>query len=143
MRGVRIKNLIETSLRSEGSLDKGSKVENAQMHPSGMLGLRAQNILEYDENPSRGLGQAVQPGKAAEQYCYYQEMLTRGSGKGVPPGKTAEQYCYYQGMPFRGFGQGGLPRKGSRTKSFSSEALARGSPRKGSSTSLLFPGNAF
>ena len=33
--------------------------------------------------------------------------------------------------------------KGSRTKSFFSEALARGSPRKGSSTSLLFPGNAF
>ena len=96
MRGVGVKNLIETLLRSEGSLDKGSKVENAQMHPlSGMLGLRAQNILEYHENPSRGPGQAVQPGKAAEQDCYYQEMPSRGSGKGVPPGKTPEQDCYY------------------------------------------------
>ena len=101
-----------------------------------MLGLRAQNILEHDENPSKGPGQAVQPGKAAEQYRYYQEILFRDSGKGVPPGRTPGQYCYYHEMHFRGFGQGGLRRKGSRTNSFLpenafqrfSEALARGSP---------------
>ena len=34
MRGVGVKNLIGTLLRSEGSLDKVSEVENAQMHPS-------------------------------------------------------------------------------------------------------------
>ena len=33
MRGVGLKNLLETVFRSEGSLDKGSKVENAKMHP--------------------------------------------------------------------------------------------------------------
>ena len=108
----------------------------SKMHRCTNMGLRAQNFLGHDENPSKGPGQAVQPGKAAEQYRYYQEILFRDSGKGVPPGKTPEQYCYYQEMHFRGFGQGGLPRKGSRTKSFLpenafqrfSEALARGSP---------------
>ena len=36
--------------------------------------------MEYYENPSRGPGQTVQPGKAAEQDCHYQEMHSRGFG---------------------------------------------------------------
>ena len=74
-----------------------------------MLGLRAQHILEYHENPSRGPGQAVQPGTAAEQDCVYYEMVSRGFGKGPPQEtNTPEQACYYKRMHFRGFGQGGL-----------------------------------
>ena len=75
-----------------------------------MLGLRAQHILEYHENPSRGPGQAVQPGTAAEQDCVYYEMLSRGFGKGAPQEtNTPEQACDYKGMHFRGFGQGVSP----------------------------------
>ena len=53
-----------------------------------MLGSRAQHFLEYHENPSRGPGQAVQPGTAAEQDCVHYEMLSRGFGKGAPRKQT-------------------------------------------------------
>jgi hypothetical protein len=96
-----------------------------------MLGLRAQHIWEYYENPSRGPGQTVQPGKAAEQDCYYQEMRSRGFGKGVPPGNTPEQDCYYKEMNFRGFGQGGLPVGVSPGKAIVLfRVLARGGPQE-------------
>jgi hypothetical protein len=39
--------LIETLLRSQGSLDKGSKVENAFLDPSsGMRGVGVKNLIE-------------------------------------------------------------------------------------------------
>ena len=47
MRGVGVQNLIETLLRSEGSLDKGSNVENIfRDSSSGMRGVGMQNLIE-------------------------------------------------------------------------------------------------
>ena len=46
MRGVGVKNLIETLLRSEGLLDKRSKVENVLDPSSGMRGVGVKNLID-------------------------------------------------------------------------------------------------
>ena len=47
MRGIRVKNLIETLLTSEGSLDKGSKIENMFEIPhQGCVRSGVENLIE-------------------------------------------------------------------------------------------------
>ena len=76
----------------------------------------------------------VHPGQAPEQDCYYQEMPSRSSGQGVPPGKAPEQDYHYQEKRWS---------KIFITRKCLPEALATGSPRKGTRRRLFLPGNAF
>ena len=59
------------------------------------------------------------PGEAAEQDCYYQEMPSRGSGQGVPQERLQNKIVI--------------------TRKCLPEALARGSPMKGSRTRSFLP----
>ena len=121
MRGVRVKNLIETLLRSEGSLDKGSKVENAQMHPyQGCLAeerkiswnttkihpeaLARRSNQERLQNKivitRKCLPEALARGSPQERHrdkiVITRKCISEALARGVSPGKAPEQNRSFQ-----------------------------------------------